>query len=930
LAVAATAGDPELEFLQQLLEEVRAGRVSPGDVVVRLRERAASLGGQSRARATMAVAERAGGGARVVRKTGQRGQRDTREIEGGRGRGGVVLAGEAGGAPGSTPVSAGGGFVSGPGDVEGNPDGPSEPALDATLARDRYKVGLEIGRGGMGVIREAEDRHLGRHVALKLIREDERGFEELKRAFLAEAQVQGRLEHPSIVPVYDLGRLRDGTLYFAMRRVTGRSLHQIIEGLRGGDPEMRAEFGRARLLAIFQQVCGAISYAHWRGVLHCDLKPENVMVGEHGEVYVVDWGLSRGAPPPGGDEISSPGGAALPSATAGAVAGAAAAGAALGAVSRTRARVPKKRAVRGTPAYMAPERLNADEDSLSPLVDVYALGVVLYEILAHRPPFESGPTEEVLRLVAEGDFPQPSEVAPELEVPPELEDIALRAMAREPGDRYASVRELARAVEEFQEGTRTRARRTGEAAAHVSAGINAARRYRELRGEMETTRGEIAELARGLKPFDPVEAKRPVWRAEERMRRLEEQAFRAFGQAEDFFHQALGFIPDLPAGRNHLAQLYWERFREGEERGDTAGALYFRGLLQRYSDGRYEEKLRGDGFLAVETEGGDAEVTLYRLTERDRRIYAHTESRLGHSPIELTPLPLGSYLLALRGPGFREVLRPVLVARAARVKVRVRLYTDAEIGDDFVYVPAGRFVMGGDPLAPESLARGSPDLGDFFIGRYPVTVGEYAEFIEQVARRSADEARRRAPRVGGNGGAPWRIEPGEPVRLPDEPLEGTAAAWSARWPVFGVSFDDARAYCEWRSFRDGVAYRLPTEQEWEKAARGVDGRLHPWGDQFDPTFCKMALSRPGAPAPEEVGAFAADESPYGVRDLAGGVVDWVASWHDEARAVRVLRGGWWAASAVFCRAARRFGAPPDQVVPGAGFRLAKSPAGKGR
>jgi serine/threonine-protein kinase len=884
------APDGEAEFLERLLDEVRAGLVDAADVVARIEERMAAMrdagagagagaSGDS-GRNTVAVAERR---ARVRPKRGGGPRRDTREL-----------------GPGGASAAGGGGAIA---PFDPDADGPSEPALDALLSRERYKVGLEIGRGGMGVIREAEDRHLGRDVALKLIREDERGFDELKRAFFAEAQVQGRLEHPSIVPVYDLGRLRDGTLYFAMRRVTGRSLHQIVEGLRGGEPEARAEFGRARLLAIYQQVCGAIGYAHARGVVHCDLKPDNVMVGEHGVVYVVDWGLSRLSPGAGaGAGADGNGAAAAPP------------------------RLAARRSVRGTPAYMAPERLTGDDES-GELVDVYALGVILYALLAYRPPFEGGPTEEVLRLVAEATYPRPSQVTPENEIPPELEDIALRAMARDPAARFGSVRELARAVEEFQEGTRTRARRTGEAAARVASGITAARRWRELRGEIETARQEIGALARGLKPFDPVEAKRPVWRAEERVRRLDEQATSAFGQAEDFFHQALGFISDLPAARNHLAGLYWERFREAEERGDQAAALNFRGLLRRYADGRYDEKLRGDGFLSVEGEGAEGDVRLFRLAERDRRVVAEAETDLGRTPVDFTPVPMGSYLLLMRSAGFREVHRPVLVARAARVKVRARFYTDAEIGEDFVYVPSGRFLIGGDPLAPESLAHGSPDIGDFFLGRFPVTAGEYLEFLETLVRRAPDEARRRAPRTG-TGGTLWRVEAGQPIRLPEEPLEGTDAVWSPRWPVFGVTFDDARAYCEWRSFRDGLSYRLPTEQEWEKAARGVDGRIHPWGDQFDPTFCKMALSRPGTPAPEEVGAFPADESPYGVRDLAGGVADWVASWHDEARAARVIRGGWYGGSAVFCRAARRQGAGPETVVTGTGFRLAKSPAGR--
>ena len=136
-----------------------------------------------------------------------------------------------------------------------------------------------------------------------------------------------------------------------------------------------------------------------------------------------------------------------------------------------------------------------------------------------------------------------------------------------------------------------------------------------------------------------------------------------------------------------------------------------------------------------------------------------------------------------------------------------------------------------------------------------------------------------------------------------------------------ISWFDAVSYCRWRSHSEGRAYRLLSGDEWEKAARGVDGRRFPWGDRFDASFCKMSQSRPPPRRLESVGAFAIDESPYGVRDMAGGVSGWTASWYDRERSLRLVRGGSWVHDQERCHAAARFGLSPQGVYPWVGFRL---------
>src|SRR5688572_17485566 len=159
----------------------------------------------------------------------------------------------------------------------------------------RYELGRQIGEGGMGTVVLCSDRAIGRRVAMKLVRGTASGPAKLEddARFLREARIQGQLEHPSIVPVYDVGRNDAGAAFFTMKRVGGVTLAEVIARLRAHDPEFVERFTLRRLLEAMGRVCLAIQFAHERGVLHRDLKPANVMLGEVGEVYVLDWGIAR-------------------------------------------------------------------------------------------------------------------------------------------------------------------------------------------------------------------------------------------------------------------------------------------------------------------------------------------------------------------------------------------------------------------------------------------------------------------------------------------------------------------------------------------------------------------------------------------------------------------------------------------------------------
>jgi serine/threonine-protein kinase len=262
----------------------------------------------------------------------------------------------------------------------------------------------------------------------------------------------------------------------------------------------------------------------------------------------------------------------------------------------------------------------------------------------------------------------------------------------------------------------------------------------------------------------------------------------------------------------------------------------------------------------------------------------------------------------------------------------VNLYTDDEIGDGMVYVPGGACVIGGDPEAFDGLPRQEVSVSDFAIGQFPITFDEYLEFINDLERTDSEQANKRLPFASDTSEGLFveREASGRWVPRWEKIVDGESGRQFCsreqvgRVPINCIDWFDAVAYCRWRGARDGRAIRLPTEFEREKAARGVDGRWFPWGDGFDPTFCKMRESRPGAAQPEQIGAFDIDESPYGVRDLAGGMRDWVGDIvgvltaeaalaepepppgtpRDHAT-LRSSRGGSWFALASWCRGASR-------------------------
>jgi len=357
------------------------------------------------------------------------------------------------------------------------PHDPGALAEIRELDGSRYTLGVRIGEGGMGEVLVAYDEQIGREVAVKRIRAANPTPDELAR-FVREARVQGRLEHPAVVPVHDLAVDREGRPYFVMKRLSGTVMSEVLARLRAGE-EGDAAATRRRLLRAFADVCLAIELAHQHGIIHRDLKPANIMLGEFGEVYVLDWGVARAVLDPG--EPAAP---ALATTTP----RPAPPDLALGTGDT------QLGTVLGTPAYMAPEQLAGDR--AGPPADIYALGTILFEIVAGQ---ALHPRARSVGEALAGVDARPSRVRPD--APPELDAICARACATDPAARFESARALGAAVQAFLDGDRDLAVRTELARHHVEE----ARRQLAL-GDGEDPRRAAMQAAGRALALDPTAA----------------------------------------------------------------------------------------------------------------------------------------------------------------------------------------------------------------------------------------------------------------------------------------------------------------------------------------------------------------------------------------------------------------------------------------
>jgi formylglycine-generating enzyme required for sulfatase activity len=740
-------------------------------------------------------------------------------------------------------------------------------------AEQRYLLGPELGRGGMGVVFRATDLQLGREVALKVARGGSGPqAERRRRRFLREARIAVQLAHPHILAVFELHEDEGGSAAYTMPVVEGLAFDTALAAAHGRSGEWTV----ARCLGVLARVCDAMAYAHERGVVHRDLKPANVLVGRFGEVYVADWGLARRR------EETEEGEGAEQAEEADGIPAPGAAG------------LTAEGDVFGTPAYMAPEQAAGQTSRIGPLADVYAVGAMLYHLLAGRAPHVGADGGAVLAELRRGPPLPLGRVAPR--APAELVAIAERALQREPEQRYSSMAELRDDLRAFLEGRVVRAYESGALA--------------ELRKWIGRHRG--LAVGAGLALVTALAGALAVgWqdRAALREERLSTDALRL----RDLRERAEQLWPAVPAVLPDLRQ--WQR--------EAEVLMARRGEHQARRDrSQGERRVQADEYLAA-LERLSAQGGAWTSVGERIELAANLERRSIDEPRAAWIAAAGRVAADARFAGFELAPQLGLVPLGpdpesgleefAHLASGVPVERDGEgvlllrpeCGVVLVLVPGGEFAMGveppgpGRPLGADNVDPRSEDferpvhsvpLAPYVLGKFELTRAQWL--------RAAEE---------------------DPSLYADPEVERLGLH-----PVTGVTWNAASS---WLFRRDLV---LPTEAQWERAARGVGrGWWSPPAGEGDELLARhaaelRAAENLGLSGPAPVGTHRAN--PFGLHDLLGNVCEWcqdrwgpytlpTASDTGERLAqgteMRVYRGGAYALPADWVRASHRLRDGPE-------------------
>jgi formylglycine-generating enzyme required for sulfatase activity len=757
----------------------------------------------------------------------------------------------------------------------------------------RYRITSQLGKGAMGLVYRATDRHTQQDVAIKVIARELALEADMLARFRREGEALRQLRHRNIVAFVEMFE-HQGQQMIVMEYVPGGSLHDVI----------RRSALDVRLAAqIALDLSDALASAHRLDIIHRDIKPENVLLGADGTPKLTDFGVAR----------------------------------LLGAGTRLTGTGTQV----GTPYYMSPEAWEGKP--LDAQADVWSLGVVLYEMLTGQVPFGGETVVAVMNKVLTAPLPEIVTVRPE--VPPVLVGVVERMLTRDKATRFETMRQVAvdleRAEKEARLAQMVAQRKAEQAHAPQTRQVEIRRKQEEEAGKGEEGRGEKEE---GRKEKDEARQAQEGRRAQETRLKEEEAAVRtqqAGEEAREKQEKALATQQAQEEARRRQA----EARRPEEVRRAAEKARLKQQSATRLPKDYVPRELVGPGVqtpeptaqagrgpsgraMALIGAGVLAVICLLAagglgLWAGASRILAPAASATGtpsstaapsataaHSaPISATiPPPPPTSKPATATPSPNVPTMSPLPARTLSVGTATVSNMD---GMTLVYVPAGQFIMGSadsdSDANPEEKPEHTVFLDAYSIDLTDVTNAMFAKCV-----------------LAGNCQAP-----SPPRSQTRDSYYGNASF--ANHPVINVSWNDASAYCVW------AGRRLPTEAEWEKAARGTDGRKYPWGNTAP---WQMRLNFSGLVGDTSaVGNYPAGASPYGVLDMAGNVRQWVADWYSAtyyasspdrnpagpaSGTARVLRGGSWFTGASGVRAAIRARYYPDYRDYLTGFRCATS------
>ncbi len=754
---------------------------------------------------------------------------------------------------------------------------------------DQFTGMRVLGSGGIGSVHAVTEKVLNREIAIKILRPMYRKRKRPVGRIVREAIVTAQIEHPNIVPVHSMGVLDDVGVYFTMKKVSGETLQQVLQKLEAGDLAYLERYSSSRLIEIFISICQGVAYAHSKGVIHRDLKPSNVMLGEYGEVMVMDWGLVKYA---GEEEVIDN----------------------FGVYSETNGEkmLTLDGMIAGTPLFMSPEQAMGQAEKVDQQSDVYSLGVILYCILTHKQsPFkETHDLKEVLSQVANGVFVAPRKAVSHY-VSRELNAICLKAMSRKKKWRYANVLELVKDIRCYLEGYPVLAYRAPlhrrffkfcgrnrlatsmilvalvtllsyffVATVYDSIEYASFIKAAEFNAESaDQARMRAYAVYRQLRRIDDDTALPHGKSMEER--RLESQLKYYKGVFENRYNMALFFYSKLEKNRKSdvrvdrgVSDIFKKLFEfalltdDIDDMAKIDALIRMRGKHIKYLNDDAREvyfkaktMLNNRGTLKISTAQEGMKISLYKVELQDGIM---TLIRQGESVLEEKSLSGGSYLAVVNSADGAVVRFPFVLGPGQ--SIIMKLLVPEKSVPEMVFIPAGEFIYGNDDGNP--LRRTAAFLDDFWISKYEVTFGEYLAFWRELggARREACRGKLMTPdRRFVN------IWNDEGKLLPQ---------FSEALPVVGITRKAAMEFCVWKSRKTGLKYRLPTALEWEKAARGPDGRFFVWGNNVR----NNAALNGGADNAildkyqfsAEPGTFPDDVSIYGVYDMAGNVREYTS------------------------------------------------------